>query len=42
MIQMQSRLEVADNTGARSVMCIKVLGGLKDVMHLLEILLKSV
>ncbi|MEK9653697.1 MAG: uL14 family ribosomal protein, partial [Betaproteobacteria bacterium] len=26
MIQMQSRLEVADNTGARSVMCIKVLG----------------
>ena len=27
MIQMQSRLEVADNTGARSVMCIKVLGG---------------
>ena len=25
MIQMQSRLEVADNTGARSVMCIKVL-----------------
>ncbi len=27
MIQMQSRLEVADNTGARSVQCIKVLGG---------------
>jgi large subunit ribosomal protein L14 len=27
MIQMQSRLEVADNTGAREVMCIKVLGG---------------
>jgi large subunit ribosomal protein L14 len=27
MIQMQSRLDVADNTGARSVMCIKVLGG---------------
>ena len=26
---MQSRLEVADNTGARSVMCIKVLGGSK-------------
>jgi large subunit ribosomal protein L14 len=24
---MQSRLDVADNTGARSVMCIKVLGG---------------
>ena len=27
MIQMQSKLDVADNTGARSVMCIKVLGG---------------
>jgi len=29
MIQMQSTLDVADNTGARSVMCIKVLGGSK-------------
>jgi len=27
MIQQQSRLNVADNTGAREVMCIKVLGG---------------
>jgi len=27
MIQMQSNLEVADNSGARRVMCIKVLGG---------------
>ncbi|EFY06027.1 50S ribosomal protein L14 [Succinatimonas hippei] len=27
MIQMQSMLDVADNSGARSVMCIKVLGG---------------
>jgi large subunit ribosomal protein L14 len=27
MIQMQTRLEVADNSGAKSVMCIKVLGG---------------
>ncbi|OUT97118.1 MAG: 50S ribosomal protein L14 [Betaproteobacteria bacterium TMED41] len=27
MIQMQSRLGVADNSGAKSVMCIKVLGG---------------
>jgi len=27
MIQMQSVLDVADNSGARSVMCIKVLGG---------------
>ena len=29
MIQMQSKLDVADNSGARSVMCIKVLGGAK-------------
>jgi len=29
MIQMQSRLDVADNTGAKSVQCIKVLGGSK-------------
>jgi large subunit ribosomal protein L14 len=29
MIQMQTRLDVADNTGAREVMCIKVLGGSK-------------
>lgn len=27
MIQMQSRLRVADNTGAREIMCINVLGG---------------
>jgi large subunit ribosomal protein L14 len=27
MIQVQSRLRVADNTGAREVMCVKVLGG---------------
>ena len=29
MIQMQSILTIADNSGARSVMCIKVLGGSK-------------
>ncbi len=29
MIQQQSNLEVADNSGARRVMCIKVLGGSK-------------
>lgn len=27
MIQMQSRLRVADNSGAKEVQCIKVLGG---------------
>jgi large subunit ribosomal protein L14 len=29
MIQMQTILDVADNSGARRVMCIKVLGGSK-------------
>lgn len=29
MIQMKSKLDVADNSGARQVMCIKVLGGSK-------------
>ena len=27
MIQQESRLQVADNSGARKVMCIRVLGG---------------
>ena len=27
MIQQETRLEVADNTGAKELMCIKVLGG---------------
>ncbi len=27
MIQMYTYLDVADNTGAKEVMCIKVLGG---------------
>jgi len=29
MIQMQSYLDVADNSGAKQVMCFKVLGGSK-------------
>ncbi|MEE8554392.1 MAG: 50S ribosomal protein L14 [bacterium] len=29
MIQMQTMLRVADNTGAKKLMCIKVLGGSK-------------
>ena len=29
MIQMQSKLDVADNSGAKDLMCIKVLGGSK-------------
>ena len=27
MIQPQTRLKVADNTGAKEIMCIRVLGG---------------
>ena len=27
MIQVQSTLKIADNTGAKEIMCIKVLGG---------------
>ncbi|WP_236865797.1 50S ribosomal protein L14 [Candidatus Hydrogenosomobacter endosymbioticus] len=29
MIQMQTRLKVADNSGAKELMCIKVIGGSK-------------
>lgn len=29
MIQMQTKLKVADNSGAKEVMCVKVLGGSK-------------
>jgi large subunit ribosomal protein L14 len=29
MIQMQTRLKVADNSGAKEVMCVKVIGGSK-------------
>ncbi|MEG0109477.1 MAG: 50S ribosomal protein L14, partial [Oscillospiraceae bacterium] len=29
MVQMQSYLKVADNTGAKEIMCIRVLGGSK-------------
>ncbi len=31
MIQMQTKLEVADNSGAKEVKCIKVLGGSKKM-----------
>ena len=43
MIQMQTRLSVADNTGAKEVMCIKVLGGSrKRVAGLGDIIVCSV
>jgi large subunit ribosomal protein L14 len=43
MIQMQSRLAVADNTGAKEVMCIKVLGGSRRrFAHLGDVIVCSV
>jgi large subunit ribosomal protein L14 len=43
MIQMQSRLSVADNTGAKEVMCIKVLGGTRRrYAHLGDVIICSV
>ena len=34
MIQEQTMLDVADNSGARSVMCIKVLGAIGDIIKI--------
>jgi large subunit ribosomal protein L14 len=43
MIQMQSNLDVADNSGARRVQCIKVLGGAKRrYAHVGDIIVVSV
>jgi large subunit ribosomal protein L14 len=43
MIQMYTYLDVADNTGAKEVMCIQVLGGSKRrVAHLGDIIRASV
>jgi large subunit ribosomal protein L14 len=43
MIQMQTRLEVADNTGAKDLMCIKVLGGTRRrYAHIGDIVVASV
>ncbi|MCC7006519.1 MAG: 50S ribosomal protein L14 [Ottowia sp.] len=45
MIQSESRLEVADNTGAREVLCIKVLGGSRrryaGIGDLIKVTIKS-
>ncbi|MDU0811017.1 MAG: 50S ribosomal protein L14 [Burkholderia sp.] len=45
MIQTESRLEVADNTGAREVICIKVLGGSKrryaNISNLIKVSVKE-
>ncbi len=43
MIQMESRLGVADNTGAKEVMCIKVLcGSRRRFAHLGDVIVCSV
>jgi len=43
MIQMQSRLRVADNSGAREVQCLKVLGGSKRrYAHIGDVIVVSV
>ena len=43
MIQMQTELEVADNSGARRVECIKVLGGSKRrYAHVGDIIVASI
>lgn len=43
MIQMQTRLRVADNSGAREVQCLKVLGGTKRrSAHIGDIIVVSV
>jgi len=43
MIQMQTNLDVADNSGARRVMCIKVLGGAKrKYAHIGDVIVVSV
>jgi large subunit ribosomal protein L14 len=43
MIQMQSKLNVADNSGAKEVMCIKVLGGSKRrFAHIGDIIVVSI
>jgi large subunit ribosomal protein L14 len=43
MIQMQTFLDVADNTGAKQVQCIKVLGGTRRrYAHLGDIIVASV
>lgn len=43
MIQMQTRMSVADNSGAREVQCIKVLGGSKRrYAHVGDVIVVSV
>ena len=34
MIQQESRLRVADNSGAKEILCIRVLGGTLSLIHI--------
>jgi large subunit ribosomal protein L14 len=42
MIQMQTKLDVADNTGAQSLQCIRVLGQRKRYAHVGDVIKVSV
>jgi large subunit ribosomal protein L14 len=43
MIQMYTRLDVADNTGAKEAMCIKVLGGTRRrYAHVGDVIIASI
>jgi len=42
MIQTQSYLNVADNSGARKLMCIRVLGGQRDSANIGDIIIAVV
>jgi large subunit ribosomal protein L14 len=42
MIQPQSRLNVADNSGAKEIMCIKVLGSSKKYANIGDVIVASV
>ena len=42
MIQMQTKLEVADNSGAKSIMAITVLGQGKKIAHIGDIVTAAV
>ena len=42
MISTQTRLDVADNTGARSVMCFRILGQRKTYAHIGDVIRVSV
>jgi large subunit ribosomal protein L14 len=43
MIQQESRLKVADNTGAKEILCIRVMGGsTRRYAHLGDVIIASV